>query len=188
MTSPLPLHRRSITVEAFEAPTELRVVGRLRDERPWSEAVPVLHDMELAMAVSLDGLVITSAQATMHAFPHDECPFISPKFAQLEGLSISRGFTRSLRELFAGISGCQHLHELARVTGPAVFQAGASLRARQNHKAGPDATPMDPSGLVGSCHIWSAGGRGQQKLELGWRPGGTSEYPAPSVERLRGSA
>jgi hypothetical protein len=181
-----PLHRRAITVDCFEDGDALQVVSQLRDERPWHGTVPILHDMTLELTVR--NMIIESATATMNVFPHDECPFISPKFAQLEGLSISRGFTRSLRELFAGISGCQHLHELARVTGPAVFQAGASLRARQNHKAGPDATPMDPSGLVGSCHIWSAGGRGQQKLELGWRPGGTSEYPAPSVERLRGSA
>jgi hypothetical protein len=178
-----PLHRRSIQVECFEDGDRLRVVSRLRDERPWHDTLPVLHDMALELTVR--NMIIESATAVMNAFPHDECPFITPKFAALEGLSITRGFTRALRELFAGISGCQHLHELARVTGPAVFQASASLRARQRHTAGPDAPPLDPSKLLGSCHIWSAGGLGPQKLELGWRPGPDSEYPAPSVERLR---
>jgi hypothetical protein len=186
MTTPVPLHRRSITVEAYDEPDVLRVVGRLRDERPWSEQVPVLHDMELAMSVSLDGLVITAAKATMHAFPHDECPFISPKFAQLEGLSISRGFTRSLRELFAGVSGCQHLHELARVCGPAVFQAATSLRARarSQQEAVAPAPAAVTAAMRGTCHVWAPGGPGEQKIELGWRPDG-ARYPAPAADSMR---
>jgi hypothetical protein len=181
-----PLHRRTISVESFAEDEQLRVVGRLRDERPWHDTVPVLHDMELEMTVALKGLVITSAVATMHQFPHDECPFISPKFAQLEGLSIARGFTRAMRELFAGVSGCQHLHELARVSGPAVFQAATSLRAQRRQQG--EAPTVDPVALagnmIGTCHIWEKDGIAVQKLELGWRPG-TTRYPAPSVEELR---
>ena len=146
--------------------------------------------MELRLTVLVDGLVITAAEAFMHSFPHEECPFIAPKFAELIGLSISRGFTRALRERFAGVSGCQHLHELARVTGPAVFQARAALRgqARASQTAA-DGTATDDAevmrrSLVGTCHIWTADGPGVQKLDLGWRPG-RSDYPAPSVERLQ---
>jgi len=182
-----PLHRRTIQVDSYEEDDALRVVGRLRDERP-GQRVPVLHDMELRLRVRVHELRIVRAQAQMHAFPHDECPFIAPKFAQLEGLSISRGFTRALRELFAGVSGCQHLHELARVTGPAVFQANAALRARARHASG-QYTPPDPEvtmrALRGTCHVWAPDGPGQQKLELGWRPGG-SEYPVPPVAQVRG--
>jgi hypothetical protein len=183
-----PVHRRTISVDSYEAGEQLRVVGRLRDERPWHDTIPVLHDMELALTVQLDGLIITSAVATMHKFPHDECPFISPKFAQLEGLSIARGFTRAMRELFAGVSGCQHLHELARVSGPAVFQAATSLRAKRRQSS--ESATVDPAALIGNmlgtCHIWEKDGIGVQKLELGWRPG-TTRYPAPSVDELRKS-
>jgi Protein of unknown function (DUF2889) len=185
-----PIHRRSIVVESFHHDETFGVVGTLRDERPWRNQQPVLHDMELQLTVMVDGLVITSAEAFMHSFPHEECPFIAPKFAELVGLSISRGFTRALRERFAGVSSCQHLHELARVTGPAVFQARAALRgqARANG-AGPDGAAADDAdvmrrSLVGTCHIWSEDGPGVQKLDLGWRPG-NSGYPAPSVKRLQ---
>lgn len=185
--SDAPVHRRTLQVESFHEDATLRVVGRLRDERPLREAHPVLHDMELRLRVSLPRLQILEAEAQMHAFPHDECPFIAPKFAQMQGLSVTRGFTRALRELFAGVSGCTHLHELARVTGPAVFQASAALRARARDAAGPG-TPVDPDltwrALRGTCHVWAPDGPGQEKLGLGWRPGG-SEYPAPSVQRLR---
>jgi hypothetical protein len=70
-----------------------------------------------------------------------------------------------------------------------VFQANAALRARQRDAAGQD-PPVDPSAVMGtlrgSCHLWAPGGVGQQKLELGWRPGG-SQYPVPTLERLRES-
>ncbi len=182
-----PVHRRTLQVESFHEDATLRVVGRLRDERPLRQARPVLHDMELRLRVSLPGLQILAAEAQMRAFPHDECPFIAPTFAQMQGLSVTRGFTRALRELFAGVSGCTHLHELARVTGPAVFQAAAALRAQARDAAGPG-TPVDPDltlrVLRGTCHVWAPDGPGQQKLELGWRPGGAG-YPAPSVQRLR---
>lgn len=181
--SDTPLHRRIIGVDSFEDGGTLRVVGRLRDERPQHE-VQVLHDMELRLRVDLSDLRIVEAQAQMHAFPHQECPFIAPRFAGLKGLSITRGFTRALRELFAGVSGCQHLHELARVTGPAVFQANAALRARERTVS---AQAPDPEttlrALRGTCHIWAPGGPGPQKLELGWRPG-TAGYPVPLVEQL----
>ncbi len=182
-----PVHRRTIGVDSYDEGTSLRVVGRLRDERP-GQHHPVLHDMELRLLVSVPELRITAAEAAMHAFPHDECPFIAPRFAQLEGLSVARGFTRALRELFAGVSGCQHLHELARVTGPAVFQANAALRAR-DRDAPAGGPPADPDAVLGalrgSCHVWAPGGVGQRKLELGWSPGG-QQYPVPALDLLRG--
>jgi hypothetical protein len=181
----MPVHRRTITVDSYPEGETLRVVGRLRDERPAQQRHQLVHDMELILRVSLQDMRIVEADAQMHAFPHDECPFVAPKFAELTGLSISRGFTRSLRELFAGVSGCQHLHELARVTGPAVFQANAALRSGQLEasRARPDPeTTM--RAMAGMCHVWSADGVGKQKLELGWAPGGP-EYPVPSLARLR---
>lgn len=182
------LHRRSIEVNCYDDGEFIRSVARLRDERPWNDRVPVLHDMELSLRVSLADMVITDADATMHTFPHEECPFIAPKFRQLEGLSITRGFTRALRELFAGVSGCAHLHELARVSGPAVFQATAAHRARHAGSGTVDADEGQlrriAKNMNGTCHVWATGGYGEQKLELGWRPGLTV-YPAPAVETLR---
>ncbi len=34
--------------------------------------------------------------------------------------------------------------------------------------------------LQGTCHIWAAGGVGEQKLDAGWVPG-TTPYPVPPV-------
>jgi hypothetical protein len=185
--SETPMHRRSVQVDSYLEGDTLRVIGQLRDERPWSDNRRILHDMELRLRVRLSDMTIVEADAKMHTFPHDECPFILPKFAQLEGLSITRGFTRSLRDAFAGVSGCQHLHELARVAGPAVFQATAAIRSSKRDPDDPR-TLDDPEktlrALTGTCHIWAPDGAGPQKLDLGWRAG-TSDYPAPSVETLQ---
>jgi hypothetical protein len=188
MSSPeqaaVPVHRRSIVVDSFDRGEEFVVVATLRDERPWHDARAVLHDMELRLTVRAADLTITAAEAQMRTFPHEECPLITPKFAELVGLSVTRGFTRALRERFAGVSGCQHLHELARVTGPAVFQASAARRSRIRAESGADDSGAMRGSLVGTCHIWSSGGAGEQKLALGWRPGNAA-YPAPSVDQLR---
>jgi hypothetical protein len=180
----VPVHRRSIVVESFDHDEDFEVVATRRDERPWHGTLPVLHDMELRLRVRAADMTITAAEAMMHSFPHEECPLITPKFAELVGLSVTRGFTRALRERFAGVSGCQHLHELARVTGPAIFQASAARRSRIRMETGSDDSAAMRGSLAGTCHIWSSGGAGEQKLALGWRPG-THRYPAPSVEQLQ---
>ena len=41
----------------------------------------------------------------MHTFPHTECPVIEPAFAELEGLSVARGYTREVQTRFGGTSG-----------------------------------------------------------------------------------
>jgi hypothetical protein len=91
-----------------------------------------------------------------------------------------------MAELFAGVSGCQHLHELARVSGPAIVQAATSLRARRRLEE--EQISIEPAvlakGMLGTCHIWAPDGIGIQKLETGWRPG-TTRYPAPSITELR---
>ena len=101
---PIPLHRRSIEYEAFDAGESLLVVGRLRDSRPWAEgghSIASVHDMELRVTVRISDMTITEASANMHTFPHAECPGIVQAFKDLAGLSVARGYTRALAEQLA---------------------------------------------------------------------------------------
>jgi len=160
------------------------VVGRLTDVEPWAgPGHEVIHDMTLTLTVRLADLVITSAEAGMGSFPHAECPFIAPAFAQLVGLSVRRGFTKELRQRLGGVSGCAHLGELARAMGPAVVRTSAASRHRQAVEGDPGAGPaLLP---LGSCHVWAADGPGVQKLEAGWVPG-TVPFPVPPVAHFKG--
>jgi hypothetical protein len=185
-TAPLTaVHRRSIMMDSYPLDDEhVTVVGRLTDVEPWVDSGhEVIHDMTLTVVVRLADLVITSAVADMGTFPHAECPFIAPAFAQLEGLSVRRGFTKELRQRLGGASGCAHLGELARAMGPAIVRTSAAWRHRQvmadlasaaHADAGPAPLPL------GTCHIWAPDGPGVRKMEAGWVPG-TVPFPVPPV-------
>lgn len=181
----VPVHRRSVEYDAFDAGDELIVVGRLRETRPWADggqSPATVHEMELRVRVAVADLTIVEATARMDTFPHPECPGIAGAFAQLEGLSVTRGYTREVQARFAGPRGCTHLEQLARALGPVVVQAVTSRRARAV------STGQLDDLLAGggspwardSCHIWAEGGIADQKLAAGWRPG-TGPYPAPPL-------
>jgi hypothetical protein len=186
---PVPLHRRSIEFEAFRGDGALRVVGRLRDTRPWADgngSPAVVHDMELRVAVRIRDMTIIEAAAEMHTFPHAECPGIVRAFDGLVGLSVARGYTRKVQERFGGPRGCTHLETLARSLGPVVVQAVTSDRARAVH-AGEAEDLLTGNGSPwarDSCHIWAEGGVADQKLAAGWRPG-IGPYPAASLVEIR---
>jgi hypothetical protein len=185
---PVPLHRRSVVIEAFETEHDgapaLLMQGRLTDERPGADAVAVVHDMHLDLTVRLADAVIVVADARMAAFPHAECPFIAPAFSGLVGLSVARGYAAALRTAFGGVSGCAHLYELARAMGAAVMQGRASYgAARRAAGAGVVLTPDALRALRGTCHVWAPDGVGEQKVAAGWLPD-PERYPAPALAEL----
>ncbi|MGA3147328.1 MAG: DUF2889 domain-containing protein [Acidimicrobiales bacterium] len=179
------VHRRTVEYDAFDAGDELVVVGRLRDTRPWAdEGQPpaTVHEMELRVRVAVADLTIVEATARMDTFPHAECPGIVGAFARLEGLSVTRGYTREVQARFAGPRGCTHLEQLARALGPVVVQAVTSRRARAVSTGHLDDLLAGGGSpwARDSCHIWVEGGIADQKLAAGWRPG-TGPYPAPPL-------
>jgi Protein of unknown function (DUF2889) len=181
------VHVRSIEIAVFEAGSSFELVGRLRDDRPWADGVEKpqhIHDMELRIRVDRSDLVITEAVATMHAFPHAECPGIVPSFEGLVGLSVARGYTRAVQERFGRQLGCSHLEFLARALGPAVIQAMPSAASRHADPERVGEVVKGGGWLTNTCHFWAEGGLGMQKLESGWRPG-RGEYPAPSLVEIR---
>jgi hypothetical protein len=188
---PVPLHRRTLEYEAFDAGDSLRIVGRLQDNRPWArdgQPVALVHDIELRVTVRIADMTITESAAEMHTFPHTECPAIIPAFAGLVGLNVARGFTREVQNRFGGAKGCAHLEQLARSLGPVVVQAvtsGRALSVSRGESADPltgETSPWVPN----TCHIWAEGGIADQKLASGWRPG-TGPYPAPPLEHFEAS-
>jgi len=78
------------------------------------------------------------------------------------------------------VRGCAHLHELARGLGPAAVQALISWHSRNRPNTGEGQTTPSP-GTFNTCHVWAAGGVGEQKLAAGWRIGRGTAYPVPPV-------
>lgn len=164
------------------------VIGTLTDVRPWASGTlgpRDLHGMELAIVVRRDDLMIVDAVADMQTFPHAECTDIEPKFSELIGLSVARGYTSAVQERFGRERGCSHLEFLARAIGPAVVQSVTSAAAQQFESG--DAYPGGASALgflANTCHVFIEDGPGSQKIGAGWRPG-MFGYPAPTVAEIR---
>ena len=185
----LPVHRRTIEVEVFVRGEHLVVIGTLADVRPWAtgEFGPrELHRMELAIVVRRADMRITDAVADMKTFPHAESTVIEPKFSELIGLSVARGYTAAVQERFGRERGCSHLEFLARAIGPAVVQSVTSAAAQEFEKGGtyPDGGRA-LSFLANTCHVFIESRPGSQKIEAGWRPGMFGLYPAPTVVEIR---
>jgi hypothetical protein len=184
----VPVHRRTIDIEVFVRDEYLVVVGTLADVRPWANGQfgpRELHRMELAIVVRRADLLIVDAVADMKTFPHAECTNIEPKFSELIGLSVARGYTSAVQERFGRERGCSHLEFLARAIGPAVVQSVTSAAAQQFERG--DSYPGGDRALTflaNTCHIFMEDGPGPQKIAIGWRPG-MFGYPAPSVAEIR---
>jgi hypothetical protein len=184
----MPLHRRSLVIDAVESEHDgepaLQLQGRLTDERQATGGAQVVHDMHLTLTVRLSDAVIVSADARMGAFPHPECPRITPAFEGLVGLSVARGYATALRTAVGGVAGRAHLYELARAMGAAVLQGRASYgAARRAAGAEPALQPEALTALRGTCHVWAPGGTGERKVAAGWLPS-PDRYPAPALSEI----
>lgn len=183
-----PVHRRTIDIEVFLRDDRFVVIGTLADVRPWATGAlgpRDLHTMELAIVVRRADLMITDAVADMKVFPHAECTDIEPKFDELIGLSVARGYTSAVQERFGRERGCSHLEFLARAIGPAVVQSVTSSAAWQVEHGDPyPGGERALSFLSNTCHVFIDDGPGVQKIATGWRPG-MFGYPAPSVAEIR---
>lgn len=190
MADPVPHHRRSIVFDVHDADDAVRVVGHLRDERPWAqqpEHLPVVHDLELEATVSLTDFTVRSVEVRFHTYPHAECPQIADAYQRLVGMRVGHGWSKAVRERVGGPQGCAHLRELARAMAPVLVQAAFSARVRENPTREGDETRLRKvlPLLTGTCHVWAPEGPGQRKLAAGWRPG-TTAYPVPPLDAFTG--
>jgi len=127
--------------------------------------------------------VIMRAEATLEIHPHTACPRIEDHYQALVGLSISRGFTNKVRELFGGPRGCTHTTALIQAMAPVAVQCFWSMRASTARRTGLD-RPFAPAAdgphdeadetadaawkyNLGSCHVWAADGEHVAQIEQG---------------------
>lgn len=148
-----------------------------------------IHQMQLELRVSLPKLVIEEARVLFETHPHAKCPFVAPRYEQLVGVSIARGFNRTVRELFGGDRGCTHTNALLQAMAPAVIQATWSVSIRAGRAAGqidgihtaPDRESKIAANM-NTCHVWSETGEHVERL----RRGDASEFPPlPVKQRLK---
>ncbi len=195
-----PLHQRDYQVRAWRIDgSSILIRGAVMDLRPGAplaeritaaggddDASPLaMHHMVVDIVVEFPALTITDARVAFDRHPQPGCPLIGPRYGDLVGLSIARGFTQEVRRLFGGPRGCTHTTALLQAMGPVAVQCTFAMRrsGAGPHDADTDGRPgsSEPSFMRDTCHVWSAEG------DL-WRDvteGRAVPVPLPIQERLR---
>jgi hypothetical protein len=169
------LHERDYVVRAYAAaPDEILVRGVIHDVKPpgflveGDTAPLVMHHMVVELRVHYPSLDITAAHVAFDVYPQPLCPTIAEHYESLVGLSIGRGFTHKVRELFGGPRGCSHTTALLQAMAPVAVQSWfgmASLARADDRAAGADGGEDRLSIIrskhrernLNTCHIWAEG-------------------------------
>lgn len=187
-----PVHTRRYETRVYQVSREeLLVRAAVSDTKPpglYIQGDPdalEIHQMQLELRVAYPGLVITAARVVFETHPHTACPLIADNYSKLVGLSITRGFSARVRELFGGSRGCTHTNALLQAMAPAVVQSIWSLAVRHGTTMGGRRSELTAAereqriaGNLNTCHVWAEDGSHVEKL----RRGDTSEFPPLPVK------
>ena len=192
------LHDRTYSVRAYRrSDTELLIRGQIQDQKPPGVYLPddpeplVVHHMVVDIVVSFPSLEIVEAEVVMETHPHASCTSITDHYRELVGLSIARGFTHRIRELFGGPRGCTHTTALLQAMAPVAIQSIWSMRATDEGEGTPVPTPLPANPTdeqirerfahnLNSCHVWREDGETIAAVKAGR----TMEPPLWIVDRL----
>lgn len=188
------LHTRNYEVRVYVRDDEhVLVRGAISDRKPpglYVEDDPdelEIHQMQVELEVRLADMEIVAAKIGFETHPAESCPSIATHYEKLVGLSIARGFTHKVRELFGGPRGCTHTTALLQAMAPAVVQStwSAALRRARIHGPAPDVDPTEArrrrmAGNLNTCHVWDENGPQVAAMNAG-EVGGP---PLPVTERL----
>ncbi len=175
------IHERAYIVRAYRKDdSTLLLRGAVRDQKPPGLYVPgdpeplTVHHMIVDLHISVPSLEILEAEVVMEMHPHESCPRIEDHYHNLVGLSIARGFTHKVRELFGGPRGCTHTTALLQAMAPVAVQSLWSFRmaSAQTEPGGPDFSTPDArmramSMNLNTCHIWAEDGDQVQGILAG---------------------
>ena len=143
-----------------------------RSRRSEARARP---ESERGARIAPDAPSIVAARAALEVHPHATCPRIEDHYQHLVGLSIARGFTHKVRELFGGPRGCTHTTALLQAMAPVAIQSTWSFRARVARTTGqgtadwgsPEARERGIAMNLNTCHIWAEDGDQVRSIRAG---------------------
>lgn len=191
------LHQRQYTVRSYRmGPDQLRIRGMVHDQKPPGMIIegdpePLsVHQMVVDLVVDYPSLVISGAEVLMEVTPHSGCTSIEPEYGKLVGVSVTRGFSRTVQELFGGPRGCTHVGALLQAMAPVAIQSRWSMRTMNLGEtpvgiglSAAEAAEQRREAMLfnlNTCHVWADGGELIEKVKAGGDP----EPPRWAVTRL----
>lgn len=186
------IHDREYSVKAYRIAADMLVLrGVVHDQKPpgvYFEDDPdplSVHHMVVDLTVRFPTMEIVAVEVTMNVTPHLGCSAIEPDYQQLVGLSIARGFSRSVKDLLGGPRGCTHIGALLQAMAPIAIQSSWSMRALNSDTSTSESPSKEASMAqaltfnLNTCHIWAEDGAQVQVV----RDGGELEIPVWAVDR-----
>jgi hypothetical protein len=183
------LHEREYRVRAYRLPADngggdrLLLRGAVRDQKPphlyvAEDPDPItIHHMQVELVVGFPDMTISDATVLFETHPHAECVSIIDAYQGLIGLSITRGFTHRVRELFGGPRGCTHTTALLLAMAPVAVQCIWSMSASNARRTGEptefgaqrssEHRERSWSASLNSCHVWDEHGEFVADLRAG---------------------
>ena len=165
------VHERVYAVRAFRRNYDTLVLrGAVRDQKPaglyiGDDPEPLtVHHMIVDLTITVPSLEIVAVEVVLDTHPHADCRRIEAHYDKLVGLSIARGFTHKVRELFGGPRGCTHTTALLQAMAPVAVQSMWSFRVARARQAGNDSPFAGDhreaaiASNLNSCHVWDEGG------------------------------
>jgi hypothetical protein len=162
------LHTRGYDVRSFRiSENALLLRGSVVDRKPPGWFIPEdlepldLHHIAVDLTLSFPEMVITAIDVQFEAFPQIYCDEIIPAYDALVGLSITRGFVKTVKEMFGGPRGCSHVGALLQAMAPVAIQSIWSMQVVNKQHDGRSATPMAATTAerIGpsrnTCHVWA---------------------------------
>ncbi len=191
------LHDREYRVRAYrKAADRVLIRGAVRDQKPpglylADDPDPLtIHHMQVDMEISFPHLEIVDVAVAFEMHPMDNCPTITEHYRNLVGISIARGYTHRVRELFGGPRGCTHTTALLQAMAPVAVQCFWSMRAAAARQAGSSDSPAPSADdqtwrmNIGSCHMWAEDGEEVERLESGQVGHSVPVFLRDRLERL----
>jgi Protein of unknown function (DUF2889) len=187
------IHERAYVVRAYRYGSDKVILrGSVRDQKPpglyFEDTQPLtIHHMIVDLTVAMPSLEIVAAKAVLETHPHPTCKRIEDHYDKLVGLSIARGFTHKIRELFGGPRGCTHTTALLQAMAPVAIQSIWSFNMAQPRSDGGD-SPFDTDEArqralmanTNTCHVWAEDG----EHVAGLQAGGTMDVPLWITKRF----
>ena len=153
-------HNRVIDCRGYERDDGLwDIEGHLTDVKAYTwfnragsadlpAGVPA-HDMWIRLTIDLD-MNIHECVAVTDGSPYKLCGDITPRFAQLKGHRIKRGWTRGLKEIIGSAHGCTHQWELlGRIAAVAYQSTNIARQATRKHQ------PGEMPRTFNTCHMYT---------------------------------
>lgn len=187
------IHERAYIVRAYRSGVDKLILrGAVRDQKPpglyFDDTQPLtVHHMIVDLTIAIPSLEIIAAKAVLEIHPHATCKRIEEHYDNLVGLSIARGFTHKIRELFGGPRGCTHTTALLQAMAPVAIQSMWSFNMAQT-QPGDDGNPFGTAESrrvalmtnVNTCHVWAE----DSEHVAGLRDGGEMEVPLWITKRF----